>query len=48
MKNLILTIIITLSLGILTSCSKTNNIQANTAAFYSNPFTAKSFLATAD
>jgi len=48
MKNLILAVIIVFFAGLLSSCTKKNNFQANSASFTNNPFSAKSTLATAD
>jgi hypothetical protein len=48
MKNIAPTIIIALLVVLLTACAKKSNVQADSLAFYNNPFTAKSILATAD
>jgi hypothetical protein len=48
MKNFILTAVIVLSFGILTSCTKKDNIRVSLTVFYNNPFSARSILATAD
>ncbi|MDB5157081.1 MAG: hypothetical protein JWR50_1788 [Mucilaginibacter sp.] len=48
MKNFILTAIITLSLGILSSCAKKDNIRATLTVFSDSPFLTKNVLATAD
>jgi len=48
MKNLILAVIIVLFTGLLSSCTKKSNVQANSVSFSSNPFLIKSNLATAD
>jgi PBP1b-binding outer membrane lipoprotein LpoB len=48
MKKTASTIIIALLVVFLTSCAKKSNVQADSLYFFSNPFTAKSILATAD
>ncbi len=48
MKNLTLAVIVVLFTVVLSSCTKKSNIQANSAAFTNNPFSAKGTLATAD
>ncbi|MCC8426639.1 hypothetical protein [Mucilaginibacter sp. UR6-11] len=48
MKNTVLIATIVISLSILTSCAKKDNIQANLTVFSNNTFSAKSVLATAD
>ncbi|WP_299358151.1 hypothetical protein [Mucilaginibacter sp.] len=48
MKNFIYTAVIILSLGILTSCTKKDNIRTSLTVFHNNPFSVRSILATAD
>ncbi|WP_214070270.1 hypothetical protein [Mucilaginibacter sp. dw_454] len=48
MKNIAFVLIITLSLGILTSCSKKETIKETLSIFSFNPYTHNNILATAD
>jgi hypothetical protein len=48
MKNITLTLIIALTLGILTSCSKKETIKESMSIFSFNPYINNNTLATAD
>ncbi|WP_186292663.1 hypothetical protein [Mucilaginibacter corticis] len=48
MKNIILTAITVLSLGILSSCAKKGNVPVSFTVFSNMSYSAKTILATAD
>lgn len=48
MKNIVLSVIVALALGILTSCSKKETIKETLTIFSFNPYINNNTLATAD